>query len=115
MAGLAALAASVGAVADGRDAAVTVVAISLFGGLTFPFYTVAVAHVNDRIDAAPRLPASGAMILLFGTGSVLGPVAASAAMDVFGPRGFFMLLAAVTALLALYALHRIFIARPLAA
>ena len=87
----------------------------MFGGLTFPFYTVAVAHVNDRIDAAHRLPASGAMILLFGVGSVLGPIAASSAMEEAGPRGFFLLLAAVTGGLALYALYRIVIARPLAA
>ena len=115
MAGLAALAACVGAAAHGRDASATVAAIALFGGLTFPFYTVAVAHVNDRIDAAHRLPASGAMILLFGIGSVVGPIAASAAMDAFGPRGFFLLLAAVTGALALYAIYRIVIARPLAA
>ncbi len=112
MAGLAALAAAVGAGAHGVDATVTVAAIALFGGLTFPFYTVAVAHVNDRIAPEHRLPASGAMILLFGIGSVLGPIAASAAMDAFGPRGFFLLLAAVTAALALYASYRIVIARP---
>ncbi len=115
MAALAALTAAVGAAAHGSDAAVTVAAIALFGGLTFPFYTVAVAHLNDRIDDEHRLPASGAMILLFGVGSVLGPIAASAAMDAFGPRGFFLLLCAVTAMLALYAIYRIAIARPLAA
>jgi len=115
MAGFAALAACVGAIAHGTDSAVTVVAIALFGGLTFPFYTVAVSHVNDRIDAAHRLPASGAMILLFGIGSVLGPAAASGAMEVFGPRGFFLVLAAVTAMLAIYAGYRIVVARPLPA
>ncbi len=115
MAGLAAMAAGVGAAAHGRDPSTTIAAIALFGGLTFPFYTVAVAHVNDRIDAAHRLPASGAMILLFGVGSVLGPIAASSAMEEAGPRGFFLLLAAVTGGLALYALYRIVIARPLAA
>lgn len=115
MAGLAAVAASVGAAAHDHSAALTVAAITLFGGLTFPFYTVAVAHVNDRIDPAHRLPASGAMILLFGIGSVLGPIAASAAMEAFGPRGFFLLLAAVTAALGAYAAYRILIARPLPA
>lgn len=112
MAALAALSALIGAIAHGSSAIVTVIAISLFGGLTFPFYTVAVSHVNDRIDPAHRLPASGAMILLFGIGSVLGPIAASAAMEAFGPRGFFLLLAAVTAALAAYAAYRIVIARP---
>ncbi len=115
MAGLAAIAAAAGAAAHGTSAALTVVAITLFGGLTFPFYTVAVSHVNDRISPEHRLPASGAMILLFGIGSVLGPAAASAAMETFGPRGFFLLLAAVTAAFALFAVYRIAIARPSAA
>lgn len=115
MAGLAALAAGAGAASHGVDATMTTFAIALFGGLTFPFYTVAVAHVNDRISAEHRLPASGAMILLFGIGSVLGPIAASAAMEMLGPRGFFLLLVAVTAALSLYAIYRIVIARPLPA
>ncbi|MFT3808300.1 MAG: MFS transporter [Micropepsaceae bacterium] len=111
MAGGAAIAAMLGAAADGQSTALTFVAIALFGGLTFPFYTVAVAHVNDRISAAERLPASGAMILLFGIGSVAGPVAASWAMDAMGPRGFFVLLSAVTAAFAAYTLYRLAIAR----
>jgi MFS family permease len=115
MAGLAAIAAAAGAVVHGTSAALTVVAITLFGGLTFPFYTVAVSHVNDRISPEHRLPASGAMILLFGIGSVLGPAAASAAMEAFGPRGFFLLLAVVTAAFALFSVYRIAIARPSAA
>jgi MFS family permease len=115
MAGFAALAALTGALAHDVNSAITVAAIAVFGGLTFPFYTVSVAHVNDRIDAAHRLPASGAMILLFGIGSVLGPIAASAAMEAFGPRGFFLLLSAVTAMLAIYAGYRIILARPLPA
>ena len=110
MASGAAIAAALGALAHGESTVLTIAAVSLFGGLTFPFYTVAVAHVNDRISHAERLPASGAMILLFGIGSVLGPIAASWAMDAMGPRGFFVLLAGVTGAFAAYTLYRLAIA-----
>lgn len=111
MASGAAIAAALGALAHGESTVLTIAAVSLFGGLTFPFYTVAVAHVNDRISHAERLPASGAMILLFGIGSVLGPIAASWAMDAMGPRGFFVLLAGVTGAFAAFTLYRLAIAR----
>lgn len=111
MAGGAALAAALGATIHGEAPWLTITAIALFGGLTFPFYTVSVAHVNDRISTAERLPASGAMILLFGIGSVLGPIAASWAMDAMGPRGFFVLLSGATAAFAAYTLYRLAIAR----
>ena len=115
MAGLAALAALAGAIGGDGSHGVAITAMMACGGLTFPFYSVAISHVNDRIEPAQRVPASGAMILLFGLGSILGPFAASAAMAAAGPRGFFLLLAAVTAGLALFTLYRLAIARPLAA
>lgn len=110
---LAAVAAAVGA-AGGNSHASAFAAILLVGGLTFPYYSIAVAHVNDRIEPALRVAGSGAMILLFGLGSVAGPSAAAAAMEIAGPPGFFWLLAAVTGAYGLYALYRLR-ARPLAA
>ncbi len=112
--GLAALAALAGALA-GQSHGIAMAAVMAVGGLTFPFYAVAISHVNDRLDAAQRVPASGAMILLFGVGSILGPAAASAAMAAAGPRGFFFVLAAVTAAFGGFAAYRLSIARPSAA
>ncbi len=74
------------------------------GGLTFPFYALSAAHVNDAIAPEHRVPVSGALILLFGIGSVGGPFAASRAMETLGPQGFFMLIALATGLLGLFAL-----------
>lgn len=105
MALLAALAALAG-YWDASQSNVTLVAYWLFGGLTFPFYTVAVSHLNDHIDPRQRVSASGAMVLIFGLGSVTGPIAASVAMEQWGPGGFFITLAAVTASLAAFAFGR---------
>lgn len=105
---LAAMAAVAGALSDGSHLA-AIGAIFLVGGLTFPYYSVAVAHVNDRIEPELRVAGSGAMILLFGLGSVAGPSAASAAMEAAGPAGFFWLLAASTAGYGAYVFYRIFV------
>ena len=58
---------------------------------------------------------SGRVIHLKPVSVCRNPSPASSAMEEAGPRGFFLLLAAVTGGLALYALYRIVIARPLAA
>jgi MFS family permease len=104
---LAAVAAVAGAIMGGDSHVIAVVAIMVFGGLTFPYYSIAVAHVNDKVDPAMRVATSGAMILLFGIGSIAGPSAASAAMEAGGPPGFFWLLAAATSAYGVYALYRL--------
>jgi MFS family permease len=100
-----ALAALVGATVGGDVAGV--MAMFAYGALTFPLYTVAVSHVNDRVEPEQRVAASGAMILLFGAGSILGPVVTSVAMDAAGPVGFFLVLAIVSLAFGGFTLGRI--------
>jgi MFS family permease len=76
--------------------------------------TVASAHLNDRIDASHRVAAAAALGLIFGIGSIAGPFTASAAMEAFGPRGFFLALASVTGAFGTYVAYRLAVARPLA-
>lgn len=106
---LAALAATGGWLAGSDAHTMVLVAITLFGGLTFPFYSLATAHVNDRVEPRQLVPASAALVLLFGVGSVFGPVAGSAAMEALGPDGFFAVLALVTAALGVYATYRLMV------
>ena len=108
---LATLAALVGAADISRPVAVA--AIAVFGGMTFPIYSVAVSHVNDHVEPRHRVSASAAMILVFGVGSIFGPSAASAAMAALGPPGFFVALAAATGLLSGFVFYRMrVVARP---
>jgi MFS family permease len=52
-------------------------------------------------------------VFVYGVGSVIGPIAGSVLMEVFGPVGYFWGLAAVFLPLAIYALGRIvFTSRP---
>ncbi len=83
-----------------------IAAACVFGGMTLPLYSLSVAQANDYLEPAQMVGASSALVLLFGTGSIFGPLVASAAMEVFGPIGFFWYLAVVTGSLAVFALYR---------
>ncbi|MGH6870944.1 MAG: MFS transporter [Rhizomicrobium sp.] len=72
-------------------------ASALIGGLVFPLYSLAVAHTNDRIDTRLRVPAAAGLVLLFGLGSILGPLAIGAAMTALGAAGYYDVLAATMA------------------
>jgi MFS family permease len=72
----------------------------IFGALTFVLYPLAVAHANDFADDSDFVAVAGGMILAYGIGSAIGPVAAAALMTTIGPSGLFAF-AAITALVAL--------------
>lgn len=80
--------------------------IGLFGGLSFPMYSLSLAHTNDRLEPQQMLGASSGLVLLTGAGATLGPVSAAAAMTSLGNAGFFWFLAAVHAALGVFALFR---------
>lgn len=83
-----------------------IAAACVFGGMTLPLYSLSVAQTNDYLDAKQMVAASSALVLFYGTGSIFGPLLASASMEVFGPNGFFWYLALVTGWLGLFTLYR---------
>jgi MFS family permease len=68
------------------------IAAGLIGGLVFPLYALSAAQLNDTVVAANRVAASAGLILLFGLGSIIGPLASGGAMTLLGPVGFFAVL-----------------------
>lgn len=76
-------------------------AAALFGGLSFPHYSLFTAHVNDRIPARKMVAASSALVFLSGAGAIAGPNLAAFVMGYAGPSGFFITLAAVHAAIGL--------------
>jgi MFS family permease len=93
--------------ANGQGLVVKDIAMFFIGGLGFTFYAIAVAQTNDSIAPQNRVAAAAGLVLLFGLGSILGPLLSGQALTLLGPSGFFMLLAAVTsAILAAAAIAR---------
>jgi MFS family permease len=83
--------------ADGQGDVIKYVASFLAGGLIFPMYVVSVAHTNDRIAPENRVAAAAGMVLLFGLGSIFGPLVAGGAVTGMGTGGYYTVLAATLA------------------
>ena len=84
----------------------------LFAGLALPVYSISVAHLNDFLETEEMVAASGALLLANGIGAVAGPLLAAAAMSLFGPWGFPILLALVMLGVGGFALYRLTVRPP---
>ena len=92
-----------------------VVAVFLLGGFTFPMYSLSGSHVNDLVERDLVVGASSAILLANGTGSVMGPLAASFVMTAVGPSGLWWTIAVIHGSLGVYAAYRLITVRTLPA
>jgi MFS family permease len=79
---------------------------AVFSGFVLTIYSLAVSHVNDKLEPAQMVAASSALLRLNGTSAAVGPVLAGGLMTAFGPRAYFAALAGLTGGLAAYDLWR---------
>jgi MFS family permease len=73
------------------------VASFLVGALIFPVYAISAAHTNDAITPQNRVSAAAGLVLLFGVGSIFGPLLSGTLMSVIGTEGYYVVLAATLA------------------
>jgi MFS family permease len=85
---------------------VFLVLAALFSGSALTLYSLAISHVNDKLEPADMIAASSALLLLNGTAASLGPVLAGSLVATFGPSAYFATLGTLTGALALYGLWR---------
>ncbi|MGJ8604916.1 MAG: MFS transporter [Marivita sp.] len=85
---------------------VLICAAFLIGGLSNPLYSLLIAYTNDFLEHEDMAAASAGLLFVNGVGAVMGPVIIGYAMQVFGPPGYFILLAIVLLLLTVYAFYR---------
>ena len=78
----------------------------LFGGLSNPLYSLAVAYTNDFLDREDMAAASGGLLFLNGLGAISGPIALGWMMGALGAVGFWVFLAGLNVALAVYAVWR---------
>jgi len=106
-------AAAVGFTAAGLDpeSPAILFAMFLFGGLSFPVYSLALSHVIDVLPAGQAVTASATNIFVTGVGAILGPLIAAAAMTAYGPDGLWWTVAGAQAIIGLFAIFRL-IRRP---
>jgi MFS family permease len=79
---------------------------ALFSGSALTLYSLAVSHVNDKLEPVQMVAASSALLQMNGTAAAVGPVLAGSLMHAFGPRAYFATLATLTGALTVYDLWR---------
>lgn len=70
----------------------SLVAAALMGAASFPIYAVASARANDAVSPGERVAAAAGLLLLFGLGSIIGPLLCATAMPVLGAGGYYTVL-----------------------
>ena len=78
------------AIFNPTDPVFILVLTAFYGALTYPIYGIAVAHANDYADPSEFVAVSGGLLLLYGAGTMFGPLAGSAAMAGLGPQMLFV-------------------------
>lgn len=79
----------------------------LFGCALFPIYGLNVAHGNDLAKPDEYVEVSGGLMIVYGAGTVVGPICAGSIMSAFGNNALFAFIALLFAVYASYALWRI--------
>jgi MFS family permease len=79
---------------------------ALFSGAALTLYSLAVSHINDRLQPAQMVAASSALLLINGMAAAVGPTLAGSLMSLVGPRGYFGTLSALTGALTVFDLWR---------
>lgn len=78
----------------------------LLGSVLFPIYSLNVAHANDHADANAFVEVSSGLLIIYGFGTMAGPILTGAVMDAVGPSGLFQTISLSFALYAAYAFYR---------
>ena len=79
---------------------------AIYGALTYPLYSLTVAHANDFARSGDFVAISGGLLMLYGIGTMIGPTAASIAMERLGPAGLFAVTAGAHFIMAVHAIYR---------
>lgn len=79
---------------------------AMFSGAALTLYSLAVSHVNDKLEPTQMVAASSALLLINGTAAAAGPVLAGSLIGALGPSAYFGTLATLTGALSLYNLWR---------
>lgn len=79
---------------------------ALGGGISNPLYSLLVAYVNDYLDNSDMAAASAGLIFINGLGAITGPLITGWIMAQVGPDGFFLFMAVLFAVLAIYTAYR---------
>jgi MFS family permease len=94
-------------VAAPRTGAAVIAMTACYGALAYTLYSLAVAHANDHAKPEDFVKVSGGLLLLYGFGTMIGPVIGAALMGWLRPEALFLATALAHLSLCAYTLLRI--------
>ena len=89
-----------------RQALPILILTAAYGALAYTLYSIAVAHANDHASTEDFVKVSGGLLLLYGFGTMIGPMLGAFLMDRLNPDALFLATAAPHLALGVYALMR---------
>ncbi|NMG40121.1 MFS transporter [Chelativorans sp. ZYF759] len=89
-----------------RDGTTIIVLTGMYGALAYTLYSIAVAHANDHADPTEFVKVSGGLLVLYGFGTMVGPVVGAFLMDRLRPESIFLATALPHVALCAYAAWR---------
>lgn len=90
-----------------RSGAIIIAMTACYGALAYTLYSLAVAHANDHAKPEDFVKVSGGLLMLYGFGTMIGPVIGALLMGSLGPESLFLATALPHLLLAGYTMLRI--------
>lgn len=90
-----------------RSGAFVIICAAAYGAFAYTLYSIAVAHANDHANTEDFVKVSGGLLLLYGFGTMIGPMVGAALMGLVRPEGVFLAAALAHTSLAAYTLLRI--------
>ena len=77
-----------------------------FGLVAMPMFGLCTAHANDRTEPGEYISTSAGLLLIYGIGAVIGPVAGPLLMEIGGPQMLFVYIAVCYSILSLFGIYR---------
>jgi MFS family permease len=90
-----------------RSGVIVIAMTACYGALAYTLYSLAVAHANDHASPEDFAKVSGGLLLLYGFGTMIGPVIGAVLMGFMRPESLFLATAMAHLSLAGYTLLRI--------
>lgn len=69
---------------------INLVLVGVFGAAIYAMYPVIVAHANDHAPDGTSIQVSGGLLMVYGLGSIAGPLVAGVLMSQIGAQGLFI-------------------------
>jgi len=83
------------------------VLLLIWGGVVAGLYTIGLSHIGQRFAGADLAAANAAFIFFYAIGTIAGPAAIGAGMDLDGTSGFAWVLTAFFGVFVLFAVYRL--------